>query len=111
MKRKTWIAIGVAAVVLAASGIGGAMLLSPEWLENEHRKSARHDHAPPGESLALEEVLRKAATYVPGEVVKVEVENHHGRRVYELKVIAANGRVRELTLDGHDGHLIEIEED
>lgn len=64
-----------------------------------------------GTVLPLAHALDIATQHLPGEVLKVELESKHGRRLYEIKVLAANGRVREIKLDATSGALIEIEDD
>ena len=62
-------------------------------------------------TMDLAAILRIAATHVPGEVLKVELEPEDGRVIYEITVLAENGRVREIELDANDGTLIKIEDD
>jgi uncharacterized membrane protein YkoI len=64
-----------------------------------------------GSVLPLAQALDIAARHVPGEVVKVELEDEHGRSMYEIKVLADNGRVREIKFDARTGEVIEIEDD
>lgn len=64
-----------------------------------------------GEVLPLAEILATVAAQVPGEVVEVELEREHGDWVYELKVIAPDGRVLEVLVDAAAGRLLEQEED
>lgn len=64
-----------------------------------------------GAVLSLVQALDIATGHVPGEVLKVELKDKRGRRLYEIKVLAGNGRVREIKLDAHTGMLLEIEDD
>ena len=41
----------------------------------------------------------------------MELEPEDGRVIYEITVLAENGRVREIELDANDGTLIKIEDD
>jgi uncharacterized membrane protein YkoI len=43
--------------------------------------------------------------------LKVELENEHEHLQYEIKVLAGNGRVREIKLDARSGAVLEIEDD
>lgn len=75
----------------------------------------RHDHdraraaLERGEIRPIGEVLASAATEVPGDVVEVELEREDGRWVYELKVIADDGRRLEVLIDAADARVIEVE--
>jgi uncharacterized membrane protein YkoI len=64
-----------------------------------------------GEVLPLAEILASVTAQVPGDVVEVELEREHGAWVYELKVIAPNGRVLEVLVDAAAGRLLAHEED
>jgi uncharacterized membrane protein YkoI len=55
--------------------------------------------------------IEKATDLVPGDVLKVELERDDDRYVFEVKLLAENGLVREIKLDAQDGSLIEIEAD
>jgi uncharacterized membrane protein YkoI len=47
---------------------------------------------------------------VPGEVVEVELEREHGQWVYELKIIAPDGRMLEVLMDAATAIVIQIED-
>lgn len=64
-----------------------------------------------GEVMSLPRIIALAQARVPGEVLKVELEHEHGRLTYEIKLLARNGRVREVELDAKTGALIKIEDD
>jgi uncharacterized membrane protein YkoI len=109
--KKYWIAVGAVAA-LAAVGAGAY------FVGNRHAgEHARSKHRPPGIDLQgrpvieLGPAIEKATQLVPGDVLKVELESDDDRYVYEVKVLAENGRVREIKLDAQDGSLIEIEDD
>ncbi|WP_165799519.1 PepSY domain-containing protein [Sphingomonas oleivorans] len=64
-----------------------------------------------GEVLPLPRILSLAQARVPGEVVKVEIEQERWGLKYEVKILTPNGRVREVSLNARTGALIEIEDD
>jgi uncharacterized membrane protein YkoI len=113
MKPKIWI---TATLVLAALAVAAFVVV--DRLQDRHDADRDRPAGPDiaqetrdGSLVPLAKVLESAAQHVPGEVLKVELEDEHGRRIYEIKVLAANGRVRELKFDAHDAQLIEIEDD
>ena len=65
-----------------------------------------------GEILPLGKVLPIVQQQVPGDVIEVELDHDddHGWE-YEIKVLTANGRVRELKLDARNGMVRKIEDD
>ncbi len=118
MNKRTWIIIGVA-VLLLAGGIGAYVV---------SRQAGGHWRPSPGagvgavasgsrvlvqgqQVMELARALEIADTHVHGEVLKVELERDDDRFVYEIKVLADNGRVREIKLDAYTGGLIKIEDD
>ncbi len=64
------------------------------------------------EVLPLTRILAIAAERAPGEVIEVELEEAGpGRLKYDLKILAKNGRVRELELDAKTGATLKLEDD
>jgi len=78
--------------------------------------SGDHDHdraraaLERGEVRPIGEILTSAAAKVPGEVVEVELEREHGHWVYELKIIAPDGRMLEVLMDAATATVIQIED-
>lgn len=50
-----------------------------------------------------------ALEHVAGEIVKEEIKNRKGRRVFEFKIRKADGALFEVKIDANDGSLVEIE--
>jgi uncharacterized membrane protein YkoI len=50
-----------------------------------------------------------ALAAIPGQVVKVELENEHGKDIYEIKILAHSGRVIELEIDAVTGTILKQE--
>jgi uncharacterized membrane protein YkoI len=60
-----------------------------------------------GEILSLERILEMHPLR-PGErLLEVEVDREDQRWEYELEILGANGRVRELEIDGATGALLD----
>lgn len=80
--------------------------------EREHRDRdeireavERHEVKP------LDEVLATARGEIEGQIVGIEVERRHGAWVYELRVIAPDGRLLDVYVDAATAKIITIEED
>lgn len=116
MTKRHWTVIGIVIFLLAAAAFAYIAI----------RQSGGNRPGSPGRGMAVQgqqvtvqgqqvmelaRALEIADTHVHGEVVKVELERDDDRFVYEIKVLADNGRVREIKLDAHTGALIEIEDD
>lgn len=64
-----------------------------------------------GEALPLAQILPLALRAVPGEVLEVELEREHGALVYEIEILARNGRVRKVTLNARTGAILDVEDE
>lgn len=64
-----------------------------------------------GEVLPLARILAIAQEKVPGDVIEVELESKRGALIYEIKVLAQSGRVREIKIDARNGTVLKIEDD
>jgi uncharacterized membrane protein YkoI len=63
-----------------------------------------------GQALSLAQILPLAQRAVPGEVLEVELEREHGTLIYEIEILARNGRVRKVILDARTGAVIGLED-
>jgi uncharacterized membrane protein YkoI len=57
----------------------------------------------------LPEILAAAEAVMPGQVVGVKVKRLSEKRVYELKIIGPQGRVREIYVDAASLAIVKIE--
>jgi uncharacterized membrane protein YkoI len=107
----------VAGISLAMATVSAGSILLYEQFGPRSQRDLERDAAVyrsterSSSALPLTQAIDIATRQVPGEVIKVELEDEHGRAVFEIKVLAANGRVREIKLDGQDGRILEIEDD
>lgn len=62
--------------------------------------------------LPLEQVLEQALQRYPGaRLLEAELELEHGRHIYEIELLTAEGIARELEVDAADGRLLKDKED
>ena len=101
------------AVVIAlvvSTGLSGASALASESKKKNHEVARQALLRK--EVLPLTQILAIAARRAPGEVIEVELEDAGGGRLkYDLKILAKNGRVRELELDAKTGATLKLEDD
>ena len=97
------------ALVLALAAM---LLTAASSLASDHPRRRDHDVAREalrrGEILALEQVLARVRQHVQGDVVEVELEEKHGQLVYELKFLAADGRLLKVYASARDGTIIKV---
>lgn len=94
-----WMILGA----MMVSGINQAMADEDYELARKLRES--------GQILALEEIVKRARTVKPGELLETELETKHGHYIYEVEMLDKTGQVWELKLDAATGKLIEMERD
>lgn len=58
--------------------------------------------------LFIERALER---YPKARLLELELEEKHGRYIYEVELLTAQGQVRELKFDASKGDLLEDEED
>jgi uncharacterized membrane protein YkoI len=102
----------LALAVLAFAGLGAAPGLagsSDKQHASEHeiaREALRR-----GEILPLTRILPIVQQRVPGDVIKVKLDDDDKRIEYEVKVLTGAGRVIEVHLDARTGRILKTEED
>lgn len=64
-----------------------------------------------GELMPLPRILAIARARVPGEMLEVELEEERGRIAYEVKILTADGRMQEVTIDPRSGRVLGVEDD
>ncbi len=91
MNRKIQLALAGAAVLCAASASRAAF----------------------AGKITAEEAKVRALSAVPGEVVKQEHENEHGREVYsfEIRPTGEKEATAEVAIDANDGSVVSIDHD
>lgn len=97
------------AVVAGLLCIVSPSLAVAGWDDDDHvaaREALRR-----GEILPLSRILVAVQRVVPGDVIEVELDRHHGAWRYEVKVLTSTGRVREVKLDARTAAVQEIEDD
>jgi uncharacterized membrane protein YkoI len=104
-RRSTSLVLAAAVAGLAVTAHAGESKKGPSEQEEARAALLRH------EILPLSQILRITAQRLPGDVLKVEIERDHGVLIYELKVLARTGRIREIKLDARTGAVLEIEDD
>ncbi len=86
-----------------------ALAAAPAWSDGDHDRARRAVER--GEALPLREVLARLGDGLGGRVVEIEFEREHGRWVYELKVIDAEGRLREIYVDARTARILKQDDD
>lgn len=100
---------GLAAALLLWAAAGGAATdpVLDEVSEAEHVRTLTEA----GTILPLAAILERAGRDFPGRVIEIEFDEEHGRYIYELEIVDAEGRVWEVEFDAATAEIIESEQE
>lgn len=59
--------------------------------------------------VTIDQAIKTASEAVPGTVVEAELEKKHGKTVWEVEVLGADGNVTEVHIDAATGAVIDKE--
>jgi uncharacterized membrane protein YkoI len=92
----------LAAVILVS--LSSYAALADESDQDQARRALER-----GEIRPLDQVLDAARKALPGDVVKVELDEDDGRWIYEIKVLTSGGERREVEIDAKSLEVLEID--
>jgi uncharacterized membrane protein YkoI len=101
----------LAALPVAFGSDAAAHAQSSKAERKQREQAAIKEALRKGEFLPLPRILANAQARVPGEVLKVEIEQESWGFKYEVKILSPNGRVREVELNAKTGAVVRIEDD
>lgn len=94
-------------VRLTAAALCGVLLLASPASADERDHERAREAVASGRILPLEAIVERARAEVGGDILDVELEDEHdGRFVYEIKVLAPGGRIVKLEYDAATGDLL-----
>lgn len=95
------------ALALLLAALAGGVSLSVQAGDQELAREA----VARGEIRPLDEILAAARKAVPGDVVALELKRKHGSWLYEIKILAAEGKRREVKVDAKSLAILGQEDD
>jgi hypothetical protein len=82
-----------------AHGVPGPQLAGGSNFETPSLEAARYD------GISLDEAVRRAEQQFHARVVRTDVQDEDGRKVYVLKLLSENGRVMTVRIDAATGRM------
>jgi uncharacterized membrane protein YkoI len=79
----------------------------PRADERDHDQEQARRALEAGEILPLDEILNEVQQRYPGTVVELELTPEGGRWVYEVELLAADGRLLRLRIDAKSKQLLQ----
>ena len=95
-------------VGIITAGIVGLLITlgSSAWADDKENKIT--DLAKDAK-VPIDQAIKTASEKVPGTVVEAELEKKHGKTVWEVEVLGADGNVTEVHIDAATGSVIDTE--
>ena len=88
--------------LLIAALLGGSLAARAD--DGDHEEARRLHQA--GDILSLQVILERLRPTHPGKILEVELEKKHGRIIYEIELLAEDGRVHEIEVDAKNGEVL-----
>jgi uncharacterized membrane protein YkoI len=82
---------------------------TPAWSGKKKQEDGDISALAKEATVTIEQAIKTAAEKVPGTVVEAELEKKHGKTVWEVEVLDANGKVTEVHIDAATGLVIDTE--
>ena len=101
---RTW----MAALVLVGSLV--APLTGVVAADRGHDQEQARRALEAGEILPLDQILQEVQQRYAGTVVELELTPEDGRWVYEVELLAADGRLLKLRIDAKSKQMLEAED-
>ena len=94
-------------VRLTTAALCGVLLLASPASAGERDHERAREAVATGRILPLETIVERVRAEIGGDILDVELEDDHdGRFVYEIKVLAPGGRIVKLEYDAATGDLL-----
>jgi uncharacterized membrane protein YkoI len=97
--------------ILTATLMGALLIVgAPAWSDTG-KKHEEEDvaHLVKDAKVTIDQAIKTALDKVQGTVVEAELEKKHGKTVWEVEVVGADGKVTEVHIDAGSGDVIDTE--
>jgi hypothetical protein len=99
--------LGLSIVVVTAAVLA---LAGPAWSDSkEGKKKGKADMAA-SVKVPIEQAIKAAADKTGGKAIEAELEREHGKIVWEIEVVTAEGKTVEVHVDADSGEVIDVED-
>lgn len=92
-----------------------AVLISPAW--SDDKGQGKKDKVKEAVEMAasakvtIDQAIKAASEKVSGKIIEAELEQKHNKLVWEVEVVTAENKVKEVHIDAETGVVIDVEED
>jgi uncharacterized membrane protein YkoI len=92
-------------VTAVAAGVLAGGAATAAVADDDGRGASPSDGRPARAAVSLTQAVDAALKAVPGEVEEAELDDEHGRTVWEIDVLASNGTWRDVVVDAATGKV------
>lgn len=94
--------------------VGSLLLFNvPAWSDSKGKKDKEEDarvtDLVKDAKVTIDQAIKTAMEKSPGTIVEAELEKKHGKTVWEVEVVGADGNVTEVHIDADSGEVIDTE--
>jgi len=100
-------------IILLLALIGSALVLSvPAWSDEKGKEEDESKVADLAKTakVTIQDAIKTASDKIAGTVVEAELERKHGKIIWEVEIMRADGKVTEVHIDAASGAVIDTEE-
>jgi len=89
-----------------ATAVAVALLSQAAWSSHGDARPAPSGHAAAyADGLTLDQAVAKVEARFDARVVRAEEKQDNGRRIYRIRLLSADGRVFDVTVDAASGRV------
>jgi uncharacterized membrane protein YkoI len=93
--------------IIAAAVVGFLFAISSSaWADD---KESKITDLVKEAKVTIDQAIKTASEKVPGTVVEAELEKKHGKTIWEVEVLGADGNVTEVHINAATGTVIDTE--
>ncbi len=100
---------GLTVTVITVSVLAFSM---PAWSDKEKKEKEEEGTVTDllkDAKVTIEQAIKTASDKAQGTIVEAELEKKHGKTVWEVEVVGADGQVTEVHIDAVSGEVIDTE--
>lgn len=85
---------------------------TPAWSDKDQKGTHDEDHVADlvkDAKVTIDQAIKTALDKAPGTAVEAELEKRHGKTVWEVEVLGADGKATEVHIDAATGTIVMTE--
>jgi uncharacterized protein YpmB len=98
--------LGISATVFALFVGISLVATGPAWSDKKGNVAEMAKEA----KVTVDQAVKTAMEKVQGTVVEADLEKEHGKTIWEVEIVGADGKVSEVHIDATTGAVIDVED-